>query len=346
MTLRNCPVSATFRVKGALVSATFSVNQIAVSLAVVQQNMTSPSSPTNTKTSRQLLRSIAESTMDTLISGSYVVDSKRRDLHIEASKKGTEYYAPNSSLSEWNSYSPKSTPPFERTDISFLELSTLQGIRHMVCCMREHDKTGVLDFASAVRPGGAFMNGALARSSTLSATLLTESAQRFYNMHKRNHDDFFYTHGMIYSPQIHIFRDDLGKWTKPLVVDVITSAAVNAAEVRAHARMGESTTREIEETMRERMARILYLFERKGMKVLVLGSFGTDAFDDEVSVVARIWAELLFAPGARFKYSFDRVLFAIADKRTLNAFKDAFIKMRPKKPKAAPPFRPLLEMLR
>jgi uncharacterized protein (TIGR02452 family) len=142
---------------------------------------------------------------------------------------------------------------------------------------------------------------------------------------------------MIYSPQIHIFRDDLGKWTKPFMVDMITSAA----EVRAHARMCKSTMREIEETMRERMARILYLFEWKGMNSAALVQMRlTTRSPSSGRAAVRPRCPI------QVQYSFDRVLFAIADKRTLNAFKDAFIKMQPKKPKAAPPFQLLLEMLR
>ena len=67
-------------------------------------------------------------------------------------------------------------------------------------------------------------------------------------------------------------------------VDVVTSPAVNAKAVRA--RMGDGQTpeaeRKVEESidgiMRERMARVLCLFQVKGLRNLVLGSFGTGAF--------------------------------------------------------------------
>lgn len=76
--------------------------------------------------------------------------------------------------------------------------------------------------------------------------------------------------------------------------------------------------------MRERMGRILFLFEKQGIKDLVLGSFGTGVFKNKVSLVAAIWTELLTAPGARFANSFDRVVFAIIGRSTFVEFKDAF----------------------
>jgi uncharacterized protein (TIGR02452 family) len=55
-----------------------------------------------------------------------------------------------------------------------------------------------------------------------------------------------------------------------------------------------------------------------------LGSFGTGVFQNKVSLVAAIWAELLIAPDARFANSFDRVVFAILGRSTFMEFKDSF----------------------
>jgi uncharacterized protein (TIGR02452 family) len=278
---------------------------------------------------RSSLRDITEGTLDALITGSYVHDDERHLLHIKAAKKATKYYAPDSSLSTWSSKSPLSVSA--HTAITFAEITTLKGIRRMAHYAEKHEsRVGVLNFACAHRAGGGFMNGAqaqeesIARSSTLFATLYTESAQRFYKTHRDHRGDFFYSHAMIWSPRIQVFRNDEGEWTEPVEVDVVTSAAVNAAQVRLHAQAGEYMEQEIEDMMRERMARILYLFERTRTKVLVLGSFGTGAFQNDAIVVAQIWAELLVGSDARFKHSFDKVLFAINDKNTFESFKDAF----------------------
>jgi len=72
----------------------------------------------------------------------------------------------------------------------------------------------------------------------------------------------------------------------------------------------------IEGAMRERMVRILFLFEHQwqGIRNIVLGSFGTGVFHSDVSTIAEIWFDLLAEQGARFMHSFDRVIFGIIDK--------------------------------
>lgn len=86
---------------------------------------------------------------------------------------------------------------------------------------------------------------------------------------------------MIFSPHVVFFRSDDGGWTEPLEADVLTSPAVNAG--RARMTIGGKAPEEglegrIEEVMRERMGRLLLLFCERGIRDIVLGSFGTGAF--------------------------------------------------------------------
>ena len=132
---------------------------------------------------------------------------------------------------------------------------------------------------------------------------------------------------MIYSPHVLFIRDDKGKWESPLEVDVVTSAGVNAGVVRRYLRERKSEDESgIYAAMKERMARILFLFEKHGVRHVVLGSFGTGCFRNSVELVAGIWAELLTAEDARFKHSFDHVFFAILGRSTFEAFKKIFVK--------------------
>jgi hypothetical protein len=131
---------------------------------------------------------------------------------------------------------------------------------------------------------------------------------------------------MIYSPHVHLLRYDSGDWHPPFEVEVVTSPAVNAGDVR-HKTYGENpdaVEAEIEHVMKERMARVLYLFENQGVRNLILGSFGTGVFQNSVELVAKLWVELLTADGSRFKQSFERVLFAIIDTPTVTKFRDVF----------------------
>ncbi|KAJ3772823.1 hypothetical protein FB446DRAFT_33459 [Lentinula raphanica] len=232
--------------------------------------------------------------------------------------------------------------------------------------IRTKPRIGLLNFASATKPGGGFLNGAsaqeesIARSSTLYSSLTTPNGDEFYKLHKRmkhkgkfrrfskekgkqqdqdaeaedteNEDNHtlnsgFYTHAMIYSPSVLLFRDDNGSWLEPLAVDVLTSAAVNAGDIRAKNRIKEAEEEvrdalelRIEEEMKERMARILHLFALKGVRNLVLGSFGTGVFRNNVEVVAGLWKELLIDVDAPFRNSFDRVIFAVLGRATYETF--------------------------
>ena len=117
-------------------------------------------------------------------------------------------------------------------------------------------------------------------------------------------------------------------------VEVVTSPAVNAKEVRGRHRAGNHggggqfdrnrLEAHIREVMRERMARVLALFEIRGVRNIVLGSFGTGVFRNDVRTVAGIWSELLNGRQARFSTSFENVVFAIPDDKTLDEFRDGF----------------------
>jgi len=287
-------------------------------------------------------REIAESTIENIKQGSFSFGDISYDLgaSVEHLKQHTIYYPPDSVLSTW-SLTPPSQPSDpsvsnSATDLSILQLSVLEGARHLSRIQpksENHSRIGVLSFASANKPGGGFLKGAqsqeesLARSSTLYPSLMTDTAQQFYRLHKRNPKDGYYSHSMIYSPRVVLFRDDRGDLNEPLEVDILVSAAVNAGLVRRKLRETGSTDESmLEAAMRERMARVLFLFERQGVKDLVLGSFGTGVFRNKVDLVATIWADLLSVDGARFKDSFNRVVFAILDEKTFDEFRETFEK--------------------
>ena len=130
---------------------------------------------------------------------------------------------------------------------------------------------------------------------------------------------------MIYSPRVSFIRSDDGSWHEPIDVDVVTSCAVNAGVVRRYLRQAQTSDEEgIDKAMEERMGRVLYLFEKQGVRNLVLGSFGTGVFRNRVELVAGIWKELLVGENARFRSSFDRVEFSILGNPTYMTFKETF----------------------
>ncbi|KZP28488.1 hypothetical protein FIBSPDRAFT_908646 [Athelia psychrophila] len=299
---------------------------------------------------RARLKKLAEQTLQALEDGSYTLPTsavpRNLAVKIQLTEAGTRHYAPDdAALSAWststNTLGPPSTPDVV-TELSFLEISTIDGVRLLASTLPPPpstspnlaaEKIGVLNFASATKPGGGFLTGAqaqeesLARSSTLYRSLMTAPGQAFYAAHKRNSKGGYYTHAMVFSPGVVFFRDDDGGWTEPVEADVLTSAAVNAGAARntLHGRVaGRGEEVKIAAAMRERMARVLFVLQEAGCGHLVLGSFGTGVFQNNVDTVARLWADLLAVDGAPFKRSFKRVVFAILGTGTFETFRDAF----------------------
>jgi len=106
-------------------------------------------------------------------------------------------------------------------------------------------------------------------------------------------------------------------------VDIVTSPAVNAGKARKFYPHKDGLEKKIENVMRERMGRILSLFEMKGATSLVLGSFGTGVLQNDVGVVARLWRDLLIKGDARFRSAFREVVFCISDAQTRGVFEAA-----------------------
>ena len=161
------------------------------------------------------------------------------------------------------------------TKIFVGECSTLVGARRVHFALAANldssanKKIGVLNFASAKKPGGGFINGSqaqvrfffltlymymllnehvnqeesLARSSTLFPSLAHAGSQ-FYTHHQQDPSNAYYTHAMVYSPGVVFLRDDVGEWRSPVEVDVLTSAAVNAGEIRRELEREERLRRE------------------------------------------------------------------------------------------------------
>ncbi|KAF8891864.1 hypothetical protein BD779DRAFT_153607 [Infundibulicybe gibba] len=300
--------------------------------------------PSNAKPQTGVV-AIAHSTLEAVERGSFTIDDVSYDIKdaVNHSKSHTKYFEPDlESISCWEG------PPAERphtmlptTEIFFHPLTTVQGARLLSTMLlvnpsqRAGQLIGVLNFASAKNPGGGFLGGAraqeesIARSSSLYASLTTPTARAFYDLHQGSLRKGYYSHAMIYSPRVLLFRDDEGGWEPPLEVEILTSPAVNAGALRRKSPPSEELEAQIASTMRERMGRILYLFEKQGVRNLVLGSYGTGAFRNKIEAVAGIWAELLVHEGARFRNSFDRVIFAVVDRKewgtnTLEVFKEMF----------------------
>ncbi|KAI0079268.1 hypothetical protein K474DRAFT_1560957, partial [Panus rudis PR-1116 ss-1] len=266
---------------------------------------------------------------------------------IQLSRQGTIFYPHYSpTLARWDATEQRpSLPSHRQTHIDFVSKSTLTSARQLH--QLHGDKIGVLSFASPKKPGGGTLHGGdeqeetLARYSSLVASLTTPAAAEFYKEHKKHWAEDgsgLHDHSIVYSPGVVVLRADAddaedgtedfvgGKFITPYEIDVVSAVPVNAAAVRAKHIILPSEEQLFEEgirsAMKERMARVLRIFEEKGEKSVVLGAFGCGSSQNRVEVVASIWAELLVCGDvsegvkrdARFKNVFDRVVFAVPGK--------------------------------
>ncbi|HEY3866875.1 MAG TPA: TIGR02452 family protein [Actinocrinis sp.] len=183
----------------------------------------------------------------------------------------------------------------------------------------------VLNFASARNPGGGYLGGAraqeedLCRVSALYTTLLR--APDYYAAHRASRD-VFYSHRVIVSPRVPVFRDEhYALLERPYQVSFLTSPAPNAGAAERDRRD------RIPALLAERAARVLAVAAHHGQRRLVLGAWGCGVFRNDPTVVACAFRDLLTGAG-RFAGAFEHVVFAVLDRgagrANLAAFRAAF----------------------
>lgn len=294
---------------------------------------------------RSKRKQLAKATLATIQRGSYKTTTRTVVIKptMELSCKKTLFYPPDA-FDNWRHRHPRRQRPYESTAILLTECTTLDAAYSLTCASCDTlapgiagPAIGVLNFASATTPGGGFRSGAqtqeesIARVSTLYPALTTPTASRFYSQHSLNNNDCFYSHSIVHSPHILVFKtDEDALLDVPYEISVLTCSAVNAGAVRE--KKSDQDPRDVEDTvrrhMKERMGRVLACFEERADDWLVLGSWGTGVFKNSVPMIAQLWAELL-RPGGRFHGSFERVVFAITGRVTFEEFRNAFVSIAP-----------------
>ncbi|KAJ6510841.1 hypothetical protein C8R45DRAFT_965346 [Mycena sanguinolenta] len=287
---------------------------------------------------REELVEIAHDTLAAVKRGSYTVDlsTETHTLPDLASVNSSTIYFGPDALEDWQTaVAPKRSTS---TEFVIYQATTLEGIRFCInpsSSASNHPHISVLNFASGTSPGGGFLGGAraqeetLARSSNLHSSLSSAAALPFYSAHRTSKDPRS-SHAMVLTPNVRFVRDDAGAWVAPADVDVLTSAAVNVNNLRKSLRIPEEgplpghISTDVSSIMRERMARILCAMARSGAEEVILGSFGTGAFRNNVEFVAQTWADLLCGEQAPFRDVFRKVIFAIVDRGTWGMFCEVF----------------------
>jgi uncharacterized protein (TIGR02452 family) len=176
------------------------------------------------------------------------------------------------------------------------------------------ETVAVLNFASARNPGGGYLGGAraqeedLCRVSALYTALL--EAPDYYAAHRAERDPF-YSHRVIYSPDVPVYRDERYRLLdRPVTVSILTSPAPNAGIV---ARDRPDQVPRLPAVLAERAARVLAVAARHGRRELVLGAWGCGVFRNDPVLVAEAFHGLL-TDGGPFEGRFTRVVFAVFER--------------------------------
>lgn len=220
---------------------------------------------------------------------------------------------------------PPGTEPIEsveREAASTLEVrneTTLSAARRQ---LQEGLNPVVLNFASALEPGGGFLRGArsqeeyLARSSGLYACLNNDPMYAYH----RHQGDQLYSDYVLYAPEVPVFRgDDHELLDEPWVVGVLTSPAPLAHNLLSCRRGG------LRGVFEARVQKVLATGLAHGHDAIVLGAWGCGAFGNDAQMVADVFREAL---STRFQGAYRSVIFAIVDgsddKRFIGPFDAAF----------------------
>jgi len=213
---------------------------------------------------------------------------------------------------------PTSKTSDVRTRIEVTTESTFAAANRLV---REGHLPAALNFASAKKPGGGFINGAkaqeeaLARSSGLYECIRDDP---MYAYHAENRDPLYASYA-IYSPGVPVFRgDDATLLNEPFLTAVITAPAPNAGEVlKSDPTRGE----EVRRAMQERIMQVLGIAAMFDHDAVVLGAWGCGVFRNDTDEVAQFFYEALTGP---FRGAFERVVFAILDSSEERVFVGPF----------------------
>ena len=200
-------------------------------------------------------------------------------------------------------------------EIRISKYRTLQSARYL---HREYpgQKIAVLNFASAVKPGGGVLTGARAqeesicRCSTLYEALNQKRMRELYYDVNAEKGDPLYTDACIYTPDVMVCKTDteLPERLSPeefCRVDIVTCAAPRLLE--GLCRDERETPEELEKLYLRRIHHILHVMAAKDAEIVILGAFGCGVFHNNPALVASAFESVLGMYGPWF----DLVEFAV-----------------------------------
>ena len=209
---------------------------------------------------------------------------------------------------------------------------TLESVNKYYIPNDKNRKIGVLNFASAKKPGGGVWTGAraqeesLCRCSTLYSCLNTDFLkENYYSYHieKRSEN----TDRIIYIPNVLVFKSDDNVFSKMLNdkewynIDIISCAAHNQRAYKVE-------YEKLKKINYNKIKAIIQCAVENNVDILILGAFGCGAFSNDPKLVSKTFKTILIDEG--YYKCFQNVHFAIFtalnEKKNFNEFNEAFEK--------------------
>ena len=228
----------------------------------------------------------------------------------------------------------------EDTKVSVNKYRTIESAQYY---KRKHPnwKVGVLNFASATNPGGGVRRGSSAqeecicRVSTLLPVLETEDNIKDYYQYHKDRNDIRYTDRIIYTPDITVFKVD---GDRPVIIpeekwidiDVITCAAPNLRPIPNNFmnpgkdKAVTMSDTELYKLHKKRISHILAVASANNVEVLILGAFGSGAFNNNPEVVAQAYKDVLKDYIGHFKEVTFSVYCPLGKKENYEVYKKVF----------------------
>lgn len=213
--------------------------------------------------------------------------------------------------------------------VSVLPLTTFDAASkaHFSDPACQNDRIGILNFASAVSPGGGVKHGSraqeesLCRQSTLYPCLDQKWLWDAYYQPNRNAGDRRNTDAVIYSPDVLVLKESAepyqllpeDKWVQ---VDVLTCAApdLRVCEISAFCGQDGKSIHSMDDQAfcslyEKRAEHILHIAAANHIDTLILGAFGCGAFGNDPNLAAECWSKAM----VKYRKCFYRIIFAVYD---------------------------------
>ena len=176
-----------------------------------------------------------------------------------------------------------------------------------------NNNIAILNFASAKNPGGGFLKGSNAQEESIARSSALYECIRSSNMYEHNQRDnigCMYSHHMIYSPSVPVFRDNNNDLIPPYCVSVLTVPAVNTKQALIKGADQEL----IDRTMIQRMDNLMSVAMDQGTERLVLGAWGCGVFGGDFNNISQQFLTLI---RDKYLHSFKCIVFALLSDRDI-----------------------------